>query len=123
MILLVAGLILSRVYNPVAPYAPEVTIPASEAADYTGRRAEVCGRVASASYMPRIRGEPTFVNLGRAHPDQDFTILIWGVNRAKWSVPPERYYLDSEICVTGMIRMHEGTPQIEATSPEQIKIR
>jgi hypothetical protein len=124
IVIMVVGLILSRVYQPeFSPPEPEVRIEASEATDYIGTAAEVCGRVASTDYVPQLGGEPTFINLGRAHPNQLFTAVIWNSDRAKWIEQPEQLYLKEEICISGMIEMHEGTPQIIVESPEQIEIQ
>lgn len=124
-VIMIAGLILSRVYSPSGSPAtaePEERISSSDAADYIGRTVEVCGDVASADHIPSIGGEPTFINFGRPHPDQEFTAVIWGRNRGNWSTPPEQLYQNRRVCVTGEVEMHEGTPQIEASHPDQFRI-
>ncbi|MDG5767117.1 hypothetical protein QA596_06550 [Balneolales bacterium ANBcel1] len=123
-VLMVAGLILSRVYQPEpSRRAPEVRVSAFDAAEHAGSYAEVCGRVASARHVRQIRGEPTFLNLGQPYPDQVFTIVIWGDDRQRWPDPPEERYLTREVCVTGEIRMHDGVPQIRVRTPDQIRSR
>lgn len=120
-VLMVAGLILSRVYQPESREAePDLRITAFDASDHIGERAVVCGIVESADYIRAIRGEPTFLNLGRPYPDQPFTVVIWGEDRARWPVPPEERYLTRRICVTGTISEHRGTPQIRVREPRQI---
>ena len=120
-IIMVAGLILSRVYRPDPPVPQtDLRITAFEASGHIGEPAEVCGVVASADFLPSIGGQPTFLNLGRPHPDQPFTVVIWGEDRSRWPVPPEERYLTRHICVTGTIRSHRGTPQIRAREPRQI---
>jgi DNA/RNA endonuclease YhcR with UshA esterase domain len=124
IVIMVVGLVLSRVYQPESPSPePEVRIKASEASDYIGTAAEVCGKVASTDYVPQVGGEPTFINLGRTHPNQLFTVVIWGSNRTKWIEQPERLYAKREICVSGMIEIYEDTPQIIVESPDQIEIQ
>ncbi len=121
--LLLVGLILSRVYQPEPGIPePEIKIPAREADDNIGRAAEVCGQVASVKYVDRIKGQPTFVNLESAPPDPVFTAIIWGKNRSKWEESPELLYRGQSVCVTGRIRRHEGTPEIEVQEPSQIRI-
>ena len=121
-LVMVAGLILSRVYQPGSREAePELRITAFDASDHIGERAEVCGIVESADFRPSIGGEPTFLNLGRPYPDQPFTAVIWGEDRGRWPVPPEERYLTRRICVTGIIREHRGTPQIRVREPRQIR--
>ncbi len=74
-------------------------------------------------YASLSNGRPTFLNLGKRHPDGDrFTIVIWGRNRSKFPSNPESYYLNEMVCVTGTIKMYKGVPQIEAKQRSQIKI-
>lgn len=97
-------------------YGPE------EAAGHLGETARVCGIVRSASYLPEVGGRPTFLNLGRPYPDQPFTVVIWGEDRARFDTP-ERRLQGRRICAAGRIRSHEGTPQIEVRRPDQIGVR
>ena len=119
---MIAGLILSRVYQPEpSRTSPERTVTAREAAQYEGRYVEVCGRVESARHIPQTGGKPTFLNLGRAYPDPLFTAVIWGEDRHRWQMPPEERYLTHTICVTGEVQMHRGVPQIRVRHPDQIR--
>ncbi len=122
-VILLLGLILSRVYQPDSTVTPEVSISAVDAEEHIGETAEVCGVVASASYAQHIGGEPTFINFKEDHPNQVFTVVIWGSNRLAWDQPPEQLYQGREICVTGRIELHEDVPQIEVQSPDQIRIQ
>jgi micrococcal nuclease len=124
ILVLIAGLVLSRVYQPDPSHSePEVQINAVEADDYIGTVARVCGEVASTDYLPQVNGKPTFLNLGRAYPNQFLTAVIWGDDRAKWTgPPPEQRYSNRKICVSGMIETYEGTPQIIVNRPDQITI-
>lgn len=123
ILVLLFGLVLSRVYQREPVMSPEITINAEEADEHTGKIAEVCGRVASTDYLPELGGSPTFINLVRPHPDQPFTAVIWGENRNKWGSRPDQIYSGRYICVTGKIELHEGKPQITVNNPGQITIR
>lgn len=98
-------------------YGPE------EAAEHRGEVARVCGVVESASYARQVGGRPTFLNLGRPYPDQLFTVVIWGEDRARFGGAPERRFRGRRICAAGRIRLHEGTPQIEVRRPDQVDVR
>jgi hypothetical protein len=121
--LLVAALLLARHCSSPGPPPPEdlPTYAAGEAAAHAGRHARVCGRVVDAAYASGTEGRPTFLNFGRPYPDPVFTALIWGEDRARFSAPPERAYLDRRICVRGRIEMHEGRPEIVVRSPAQLE--
>ncbi len=103
--------------------AARASISSSEARAHVGERSTVCGDVESTRYASGSRGRPTFLNLGRAFPNQEFTVVIWGDDRGKFTRPPESAYADKNICATGLIGSFDGTPQIEASSPDQITIR
>jgi len=104
--------------------APSDVISWDEAQDHIGERLTVCGPVKSTYYSSGSKGKPTFLNIGEPYPDPDrFTVIIWGENRGNFPEPPESYYEDKDICVTGLIVSYEGIPEIEVTSPEQIEIQ
>jgi len=98
----------------------EQKLAAREARQHIGEQATVCGVVASARYAERTRGKPTFLNLDKPYPNQIFTIVIWGEDRAKFGTP-ETKYLDKRICVSGMIRNYQGEPETMPTEPSQIQ--
>ena len=123
IIILFAGLILSRVFSPDHRQSIEVTTTASEAIHHQGKYAEVCGEAVSVQLIRQIGGEPTFINFEEDYPNQYFTGVIWGEDRLAWHSSPEDLYTNRNICVEGVIRMHEGTPQIRISSPEQVRIQ
>jgi hypothetical protein len=92
-----------------------------QAKDHIREVQTVCGKVVSARYAPRSKGQPTFLNLDEPYPEQIFTILIWGENRAKFGEPESRYS-DANVCVTGTITSYHGEPEIVATEPKQIAV-
>ena len=91
----------------------------SEASSHIGESATVCGIVSGGHYARSSKGQPTFINLDGAYPNQIFTIVIWGSDRHKFS-SPERRYNDKRICATGTIDSYRGTPQIVVTNKSQL---
>jgi DNA/RNA endonuclease YhcR with UshA esterase domain len=91
-----------------------------KAAGHIGENATVCGIVASAHYAARSRSEPTFLNLGKAYPEQIFTAVIFGSDRAKFG-EPERTLQGKRICVTGTIRLYRGAAEVILSDPDQLK--
>jgi len=94
---------------------------AADAKDHIGEKATVCGKVVSAHYAARSRGQPTFLNLDEPYPRQIFTIVIWGSDRQKFGEPEEKY-LDKNVCVTGKITSYRGIPEIVVSQPRQIEV-
>src|SRR6266404_4509551 len=105
----------------VGPVCAQTKLTATEAKNHIGETATVCGSVASTRYAVSTKGQPTFLNLDKPYPNQVFTILIWGSNRAKFG-RPEVDYKDKHICVTGKITEYRGAPEIIANDPREIKI-
>ncbi len=93
-----------------------------EAADHEGSEETVRGRVEGARYVEDAGGQPTFLNVGRDHPDPDrFTVVIWSDVRIQFDQDPEMLFQGQEICVAGEIQMHDGSPQIVLDNPGQIQ--
>ena len=104
-----------------APSFSQKNLSATEAKDHIGETATVCGDVVSTRYAASGKGRPTFLNLDKAYPDQIFTIVIWGNNRAKFGTP-ETDYKGRHVCATGEITEYRGVPEIVAETLKQIKI-
>lgn len=100
----------------------QTSISSGEAKNHVGETTTVCGEVASAHYVARSRGNPTFINLDKPYPSEIFTVLIWGSDRPKFG-KPEETYASKHVCVTGKISDYKGVPEIVANEPAQIKIQ
>jgi len=94
----------------------------SEAKNHIGENTTVCGSVKGAYYARNMNGAPTFINLDGSYPNQPFNIVIWASSRVAFKTGPENYYTGKRLCITGSIKEHKGIPNIEATSPSQIRI-
>jgi len=92
-----------------------------QAKDYVGQVATVCGKVAGVHQAMASKGQPTFITLDKAYPNQIFTIVIWGGDRPKFG-NPEQVFADKDLCVTGTISSYRGVPEIIATSPSSLKL-
>jgi hypothetical protein len=98
------------------------TISAEEAKSHVGEKTSVCGLAVGARYASGSRGNPTFINLDKAYPNQIFTVVIWGSDRQKFG-NPENIYSNKRICVTGKITDYKGVPEIVAYERSQITIQ
>ena len=90
-----------------------------EAAGLVGETATVCGVVASAKFAADLRLQPTFLNLDKPYPDQPFTVVIFGDDRAKFGTP-ETSLRGKRICVTGIIRVFREQPEMVLKDPSQL---
>jgi len=100
-------------------FASAATLTSEEAAHHVGETATVCGSVASANYASHSKGQPTFLNLDKAYPDQTFTAVIWGSDRSKFGTP-ESALLGKQVCATGVIQLFRGRPEVILHEPSQL---
>jgi DNA/RNA endonuclease YhcR with UshA esterase domain len=63
------------------------------------------------------------LNFNRPYPNNTFTVVIPGSARARFKNAPETMYRGKTICVTGLITIYKGKPEIVVTAPSQIVIR
>ncbi len=105
-------------------YAQEKYITDKDAAKHVGEVLTVCGTVFSAEYATEINRHPTFLYFDQPFPNQIFTIVIWGADRAKFPHPPESFYQGKIVCVRGRIRIRSfrSKPEIIVNDPSQITI-
>ena len=95
-------------------------IAAKDARTHAGKTAIVCGKVAQVRHADRLKGAPTFLNFDQAYPDQSFTALIWGTDRAKFDPAPETFE-GKRVCVRGLVAIYKGKPQTVLKRSEQIE--
>lgn len=102
---------------------PENAVDWLMAPQHVGETVSVYGPVVDSEYARTSNGQPTFLDLGTFYPDPDrVSVVIWGKNRGNFSPSPEALYEGKRICVTGEVYVYDGVCNIEATSPDQIKI-
>ena len=94
-------------------------VPAEDAARHLGETATVCGLVASGKYDSDLKSQPTFLDFGKPYPDQVFTAVIFGSDRAKFGTP-ETSLRGKRVCVTGKIQDRDGLPEIILNNPKQL---
>jgi hypothetical protein len=112
----------TTIISPEEKELPSYAITWDEAKYHYGERTTVCGPVVSTKWASGSKGQPTFLNIGKPYPDPDrFTVVIWVDYRANFPSPPEVYYKDKTICVTGLIIEYSGSPEIEVQDPFQIQ--
>jgi hypothetical protein len=112
-------LVLAILLLPLSTGADVPHLLSYQAKNHLGENATVCGVVISTKYLETKRRSPTLLDLDRAYPNQPFTIVIWGSDRAKFG-KPEESYTNKRVCVTGTITDFRGTPEIDAKDPSQI---
>lgn len=90
-----------------------------DAAHHVGETATVCGVVASAKFDANLQSQPTFLDFGKPYPDQVFTAVIYGADRAKFGAP-ETSLRGKRVCASGKIRQLHDLPEIILSDPKQL---
>jgi DNA/RNA endonuclease YhcR with UshA esterase domain len=101
---------LTLLASQVALAAKPIGIDAKDAFRRIGKKATVCGVVATAKYLKGSGKEPTFLNLADTYPKHPFTVVIWGKDRDQFDYAPESLKGES-ICVRGLIEQYRGKPK------------
>ena len=93
-----------------------IVIKDSEAMEYVGKEVEVRGRVASVTTSPF---GTTFINFGGEYPNQRFAGFI-AAGSAIAADQRLTMIQGKTISITGIVRLHDGKPEIEIVSADQI---
>jgi endonuclease G, mitochondrial len=94
----------------------------TQAKDHIGKYTTICGKVVSIKFVENGKGNPTYINLDKKFPDQQFTVVIYGEARSTFSYIPDEKLMDKTICVKGKIGQYKEIPQIVVNEEEQIEI-
>ncbi len=105
----------------IGPAQAQDAVTPAQAKDFVGKKAVVCGTVASASYIEKGKDSPTLINLDAAYPKQIFTVVIYGKDRKKFG-KPEADYLKKKVCASGTVTLFKKLPQIVVSEPVQLTV-
>jgi len=95
-------------------------ISLSEVDKFGGDSVTVSGKVITSKIISATSNSSTLLNMGAAYPDQQLTLVIDNISRTSFTSPPETYYINKEIRVTGKVEMYQGKPQIIIHNKNQI---
>jgi hypothetical protein len=101
-------------------FSPAIwAIPASEAGAHVGELTEVCGVVSGVHQASRAKGKPTFLNLGKPYPNQEFTLMVWDSNMPAFGDLAR--YSGKQVCAFGVIKRYRGAPEMILNGPSDLK--
>lgn len=92
--------------------------------DYVGKpdTVKVCGKIFSARFLATAKRKPTLLNVGDLFPNQKLTVVIFEEDKGKFSPKPEVYFLNKQVCISGVIIDYDGKPEIVVRNSNQIEI-
>ncbi len=99
---------------------PVSEITVAEAKDHIGEKVTICGEIIETFYNHKAKGEPTMLNFGGAFPKQTFSCVIWKNDLINFNYKPVTYLKGKQVCVTGIVKMYKGKPEMEIHSQEFI---
>ena len=99
----------------------QTKIEAKEAAKHMNETVMVFDKIAGGKYFEN--SQTTLLDVGAAHPNELFTIVIKGDDRKKFAAAPETDLLNKRVCITGKIIEYKGKPEIIVTEAAQLVFR
>ncbi len=110
-------------HNELPSNPPVPTLDWSTAREYVGKKVVIKGKVRMTNYSTKSQGRPTFLNIGNGYPVKSrLDVIIWGNDLHNWNEPPVHLYFGKTIVISGIVKIYNGIPRIEVSTPEQIKI-
>ncbi|MFC4230730.1 hypothetical protein ACFOW1_02435 [Parasediminibacterium paludis] len=113
----VAILLFSTILSAQTKITPD------EAAKHIGDSVTVCGKIFGGRYFDRSDNKITLLNMGAAYPQSPLTILIEADSRKNFSNKPEEFYVEKEVCITGVIKEFKGKPEIIVAKEAEIMVK
>ena len=96
----------------------QTKIPVDSVSNYIGKSVIVCSQVFGIKATEKV----VLINLGAAYPASPLTIAILAKNFANFTTPPEEFYKNKKLCVTGMLELFKGKAEIVVSKPEEIGV-
>lgn len=109
--------ILAFILLPITRVAAQRIVPAKYAAKHAGQKVKICDKV----YSTGNDADATLLYLGGDHPGQLLTIIIKAADLAKFKEHSLTDLKGKDICVTGIVTVDKGKPEIIVHSPKQIR--
>lgn len=88
--------------------------------DHIGDTVTISGKIYSGAFLVNVKTKPTFLNLGDTNPSHRLMIRIEPEDRDKFPFPPEIYFLNKQVSVTGVVNNYKGTALIKVAQPGMI---
>lgn len=114
-------LFISLIFTLATKAQTEIKI--EDLSKHIGDSVTVCTKIYGGIFLERSNGTPTLLNAGGAYPNAPLTILIGPDARAKFKEPPEVFFKDKEVCITGKIILYKEKPEIIIYDEKQIVVK
>ncbi|HEX8461027.1 MAG TPA: hypothetical protein VF623_06340 [Segetibacter sp.] len=88
--------------------------------EHVGDTVTISGRIYAGYYLVHVNTKPTFLNLFDSLPNHRLMLRIDSIDRGKFEVAPEKYFLNQKVSVTGVVANYKGTALIKISDPSMI---
>jgi DNA/RNA endonuclease YhcR with UshA esterase domain len=95
-----------------------VVVPWNEAHQHMGKNITIEGTVVST----RNIGSVCFLNFDKNWQGKFYIAIVEPSAMTAWGKPPQEYFLNQKIRVTGQVSLYQDRPQMRITKAEQITI-
>jgi hypothetical protein len=115
---LVTAIVLAAVFTKA-----QQEIKIEDLSKHIGDSVTVCTKIYGGIFLDRSNGTPTLLNAGGLYPNAPLTIMIGADARKQFKNPPEVFYKNREICVTGKLILYKEKPEIIVYEEKQIVLK
>lgn len=88
---------------------------------YEGKKVTVCAKV-KGTFVSNKAKKTTFINFGKPYPNEKFIVVVFEKDLVNFSYDIPTKLKNKTVCVTGIVKMYKGKPEIIATKEEQLVI-
>lgn len=89
--------------------------------NHVGDTVTISGKVYGGAFLKNVKTQPTFLNVGDTNPTHRLMIRIEPEDRSKFAAPPESYFINKQVSVSGVVQNYKGTALISVADPASIQ--
>lgn len=98
-------------------------INVKDVAKYVGDTVQFCSKVYSTRYYEGSVGKPTLLDVRANFSEPLVNTIVLGEDRKAFNDAPEILYVNREVCISGIVQLYNGSPQILIRKREQITVK
>jgi DNA/RNA endonuclease YhcR with UshA esterase domain len=98
------------------------SVKLEDIASHVGDSVTVTGKVYGIKYFESAKASPTLINIGAAFPNQLLTVVIYGEDRKRMELDPEKLFTNADLSITGKVELFKGKPQVVITDKSQLSV-
>jgi hypothetical protein len=91
-------------------------------AKYAGKTVTVCSKV-QGTFVSKGEKKTTYISFGNPYPDNTFTAVIFETDLPNFKYNPSEYLKDKNVCITGLVKIYKGKPEIIVNDESQLKFK